>query len=212
MRITECLLFVGVTCESRNVEKHGIKNQVTAYIYSDPISERTSKNRRNALFFAGLSILHFWNPIVLTGFGFNLDNGSSYSVSLILVVLLTYLSITLIFNIISDLTESIEKIGESDEKQTKQNWHIVYEWAKSLTGSEGDGPYRDPTLDSTKTNIQAMQEKIPELLALEARHRESVKRAKVARFSRTIVVDIVLPLSIILGAFICHAITLTSCT
>lgn len=193
------------------MEKGGIKNQVTAYIYSDPVSERTSKNRRNALFVAGLSILHFWNPIVLTGFGFNLENGSSYSVSVILVVLLAYLSITLVFNIVSDLTESIERIDESDEKQTKQNWHIVYEWAKGLTGSEGDGPYRDPALDSTKANIKAMQEKIPQLLSLEARHRESVKRAKLARFSRTVVVDIVLPFSIILGAFIFHGITLASC-
>lgn len=197
--------------ESGNVGEDDIKNQVTEYIYSDPISDRASKNRRNALFISGLSILHFWNPIVLTGFGFNLENGSSYSVSVILVALLTYLSITLIFNIASDLTESIEKIEESDEKQTKKNWHIVYEWAKSLTGSEGDGPYRDPNLDSTMANINAMQKKIPELLALEARHRESVKRAKIVRFSRTIVVDIALPFSIILGAFICHAITLTSC-
>lgn len=104
-----------------------------------------------------------------------------------------------------------KKIDESDEKQTKRNWHIVYEWARSLTGSEGDGPYRDPKLNSTKANINAMQGKIPELLALEEKHRESVKRAKIARFIRTIVVDIVLPFSIILGSFICHAITLASC-
>lgn len=188
----------------------GIKHQVTAYIYSDPISESTSKNRRNALLVSGLSLLHFWNPIELTGFGFRLENGNSYSVSLILVVLLAYLSFTLIFNVVSDLAESIEKINESDETQTKQNWHIVYEWAKSLNGSEGDGPYRDPTLDSTKANIKAMQEKIPELLELEQRYRDSVKRAKFARFSRTILVDIILPFVIISSGFICHAITLTS--
>lgn len=193
------------------MEKGGIKHQVTAFIYSDPISERTSKNRRNALLVAGLSLLHFWNPIVLTGFGFKLENGTPYSVSVILVFLLAYLSFTLVFNIISDFTESIEKIDESDEKQTKQNWHIIYEWAKSLTGTEGDGPYRDPALDSTKANIKAMQEKIPEVLALEEKYRASVKRAKFARFSRTILVDIVLPFAIILGAFICLTIKLTSC-
>lgn len=107
--------------------------------------------------------------------------------------------------------ESIEKINESDVKETKGNWNIIYEWAKSLTGSEGDGPYRDPSLDSSKANIKALQEKIPEVLALEKNHRESVKRAKFARFSRTFIVDLLFPFAIITSAFISHAITLTQC-
>ncbi|RYF97993.1 MAG: hypothetical protein EOO07_38805, partial [Chitinophagaceae bacterium] len=178
-----------------------IKESVLAHIYGDPISEKTNKNKRNAIVISGLSILHFWNPIELTGLGFKLNSGSASSVSIILLVLLSYLSFTLILNIVGDILESNEKINDLDLKETQGNWSILYEWAKSLNGKEGDGPYRDPSLDSTKANIKALTEKIPEVLALEAKYRDSVKKARIARVTRTLIVDIFLPFLIIICAF-----------
>jgi hypothetical protein len=99
-----------------------IKESVLTHIYSDPISEKTNKNKRNALIISGLSVLHFWNPIELTGLGFKLNNGNEASVSVILIVLLSYLSFTLILNIAGDILESNEKINGLDLKETQGNW------------------------------------------------------------------------------------------
>ena len=190
-----------------DAEMPTIKNAVTAYTYSDPISERTAKNRRNTLIISGLSLLHYWNPIELTGLGFKLQVGDPSSVSIILFTLLAYLTFTLILNTISDILESIEKIDSADIDETRKNWGIAVAWAQSLKGTEGDGPYRDPTLDSTKANIKALNDRIPEVIKLEDQHRRNVKKAKIARISRTVVGDILLPSLIILSAFTVHVVT-----
>ena len=124
---------------------------------------------------------------------------------------MSYLSFTLILNIAGDILESNEKINGLDLKETQGNWSILYEWAKSLNGKEGDGPYRDPSLDSTKANIKALTEKIPEVLALEDNYRISVKKARIARVTRTLIVDIALPLIIITGAFVTHILVFLRC-
>ena len=188
-----------------------IKHAVTAYTYSDPISERTARNRRNALIISGLSLLHFWNPIELTGLGFRLKDSDANSITIILFALLSYLAFTLILNSISDLLESIEKINSEDVDETRKNWSIAIEWAQSLKGIEGDGPYRDPTLDSTKANIKALHDRIPEVIELEDQHRKSVGKAKLARTARTVIGDIVLPGLIIIGAFTTHIVTFLRC-
>jgi hypothetical protein len=188
-----------------------VKKTVTAHIYSDPVSEKTAKNKRNAIFFSGLSLLHYWNPIELTGLGFKLRDVDEFSFSIILLVILSYLSFTLVLNIIGDLLEADEKINTYDLKETQSNWNVLYEWAKSLNGSEGDGPYLDPSLDSTKANIKALTDKIPEVMALDEKHRKSVRKAKAARFTRTMIVDIVLPSTIIIAAYVSHILVFLRC-
>ncbi len=193
-----------------NVVVRAIKHAATAYTYEDPVSARTARNRRNALIISGFSLLHYWNPIELTGLGFKLKNSNSESITIILICLLTYLTFTLLLNTISDILESIEKINSADVDETRKNWSIATNWAESLKEINKDGTY-PADKGYVEANIKALNEKIPEVIKLEEQYRISVQRAKVARITRTIVGDIIAPFIVIGSALFTLIISLVAC-